>query len=61
MTHTTRARKRRTASAIGVLVAVIGLTAGTAVTASATADAAKKCFAEAYYEGKWIKVEVACG
>ncbi|RDG34566.1 hypothetical protein [Streptomyces corynorhini] len=59
MAHTTAlARKRRLASTIGVLVALIGLTAGTTGTASAAA--AKKCIIEVAYEGKWIGIEYEC-
>ncbi|MER7973451.1 MULTISPECIES: hypothetical protein [unclassified Streptomyces] len=60
MTLRTRNRTRRTASALAVLAAVIGLTAGTAATASATVDSQKKCFADVYYEGHWVTVEVEC-
>lgn len=61
MTQMRQSLLRRTASAIAVLTAVIGLTAGTAATASASADSLKKCYVDVYYEGHWITVEVECG
>lgn len=61
MPHSARTRKQRTASAIGVLVAVIGMTVGVGVTASAATDTAKKCYIEVYVHGKLTKYEVACG
>ncbi|MFJ8140901.1 hypothetical protein [Streptomyces sp. NPDC096013] len=61
MSHSARTRKQRTASAIGVLIAVIGMTVGGGVTASAATDAAKKCYIEVQVHGKWTKYEVPCG
>ncbi|MEW1642338.1 MULTISPECIES: hypothetical protein [unclassified Streptomyces] len=60
MPHSARTRRQRTAAAIGVLVAVIGMTAGGAVTASAAPANAKKCFIEVQVNGEWVKYEVAC-
>lgn len=60
MPHSARTRRQRTASAIGVLVAVIGMTVGGAVTASAATDTAKKCYIEVLVDGKWTKYEVQC-
>lgn len=61
MPHSARTRKQRMASAIGVLVAVIGMTVGGGVTASAANDTAKKCYIEVQVHGKWTKYEVPCG
>ncbi|MCX4817964.1 hypothetical protein OG601_46115 [Streptomyces sp. NBC_01239] len=61
MPHSARSHKHRTASAIGVLVAVIGMTVGGGVTASAATDTAKKCYIEVQVHGKWTKYEVPCG
>ncbi|WP_055524185.1 hypothetical protein [Streptomyces graminilatus] len=63
MPHSARTRKQRTASAIGVLVAVIGMTVGGGVAASAATatDTAKKCYIEVQVHGKWTKYEVPCG
>ncbi|AXG77337.1 hypothetical protein [Streptomyces paludis] len=63
MTHTTvstRTRKRRVASAIGVLVAVIGMTAGTAGIASAAEAPTRTCIISVGYEGKWISISYKC-
>ncbi|MGQ4436329.1 MULTISPECIES: hypothetical protein [unclassified Streptomyces] len=60
MPHSARVRKQRTASAIGVLVAVIGMTVGGGVTASASDVTAKKCYIEVQVNGKWTKYEVPC-
>ncbi|GAA1256948.1 hypothetical protein GCM10009665_54180 [Kitasatospora nipponensis] len=55
-----RSRKRRTASALAVVIALTGITAGAVGTASATTMPPKKCFVEVYYDGHWTKVQVSC-